>query len=66
MFLEGLRQVVCRDWMAGREGPSVPRQEVMEAMPGQLQWREEREVRDHGGARHDSPVQAGGCLCERD
>lgn len=34
--------------MAGREGPAVPRQEVMEAVPGQLRWREEGEVRDRG------------------
>lgn len=32
--------MLCRDWMAGREGPAVPRPEVMEAVPGQLRWRE--------------------------
>lgn len=58
--------MLCRDWMAGREGPAVPRQEVMEAVPGQLRWREERGVSDHGGVRHDSPVQGGGRLSERE
>ena len=32
----------------------------MEAVPGQQRWREEGEVRGHGGVGADSPVQAGG------
>lgn len=53
-----------------RGGACCPQEEVMEAVPGQQRWREEREARGHGGVGADSLVQAGGmggggCLSER-